>query len=130
MHLSAMRRSFVMHCIRIYINQCPRARWPEICMTRMELTDCTKRLARWMRQEYVEDKARNFPACRVYDCRAVWCDACDGAVELSGAPVSGTADQCIVWAMRILKPSAYAPHVSSILAEIDRPLFCDAMLRL
>ena len=66
----------------------------EICMTRMELTHCTKRLARWMRQEYVKTKLANFPAKQLYDCRAVRCDACDGAVELSGAPVSGTADQC------------------------------------
>ena len=34
----------------------------EICMTRMELTHCTKRLARWMRQEYVKTKLANFPA--------------------------------------------------------------------
>ena len=88
-------------------------------MTRMELTHCTKRLARWMRQEYVKTKLANFPACSftiaepygVTLVMAPW----NYPVLLCLEPLINAiaAGNCV-----ILKPSAYAPHVSSILAEM------------
>lgn len=91
----------------------------EICMTYAELSYCTKRLARWMRQEYVKTKLANFPACSftiaepygVTLVMAPW----NYPVLLCLEPLINAiaAGNCV-----ILKPSAYAPHVSSILEEM------------
>lgn len=91
----------------------------ELAMTRAELNYCMKHLKGWMRREHVKTGIANFHATSftvaepygVTLVMAPW----NYPVLLCMEPLidSVAAGNCV-----ILKPSAYAPHVSSVLAEM------------
>ncbi len=91
----------------------------EIAMTRAELNYCMKHLKGWMRREHVKTGLANFHATSftvaepygVTLVMAPW----NYPVLLCMEPLINAvaAGNCV-----ILKPSAYAPHVSAVLAEM------------
>lgn len=91
----------------------------ELAMTRAELNYCMKHLKGWMRREHVKTGIANFHATSftvaepygVTLVMAPW----NYPVLLCMEPLidAVAAGNCV-----ILKPSAYAPHVSSVLAEM------------
>lgn len=91
----------------------------ELAMTRAELNYCMKHLKGWMRREHVKTGIANFHATSftvaepygVTLVMAPW----NYPVLLCMEPLINAvaAGNCV-----ILKPSAYAPHVSAVLAEM------------
>ncbi|MDD6193395.1 MAG: aldehyde dehydrogenase, partial [Lachnospiraceae bacterium] len=95
------------------------SRMAEIGMTRAELNYCMKHLAGWMRKERVKTGLANFHAksytiAEPYGVTLVMAPW-NYPVMLCMEPLIDAiaAGNCV-----ILKPSAYAPHVSSVLAEM------------
>lgn len=95
------------------------SRMAEIGMTRAELNYCRKHLAGWMRREHVKTGLANFHAksftiAEPYGVTLVMAPW-NYPVMLCMEPLINAvaAGNCVV-----LKPSAYAPHVSSVLAEM------------
>lgn len=95
------------------------SRMAEIGMTRAELNHCRKHLAGWMRREHVKTGLANFHAksftiAEPYGVTLVMAPW-NYPVMLCMEPLINAvaAGNCV-----ILKPSAYAPHVSSVLAEM------------
>lgn len=96
----------------------------EIAMTKSELQYCRKHLKGWMRSEHVKSGLPNFHASSftlaepygVTLVMAPW----NYPVLLCLEPVINAiaAGNCV-----ILKPSAYAPHVSAVLAELASACF-------
>ncbi len=95
------------------------SRMAEIGMTRAELNYCMKHLAGWMRREHVKTSLANFHAksftiAEPYGVTLVMAPW-NYPVMLCLEPLINAvaAGNCV-----ILKPSAYAPHVSTVLAEM------------
>lgn len=95
------------------------SRMAEIGMTRAELSYCKKHLAGWMRREHVKTGLANFHAksftiAEPYGVTLVMAPW-NYPVLLCLEPLINAiaAGNCV-----ILKPSAYAPHVSAILNEM------------
>lgn len=96
----------------------------EIAMTKAELNYCMRHLAGWMRREHVKTGLANFPATSftvaepygVVLVMAPW----NYPVLLCLEPVINAiaAGNCV-----ILKPSAYAPHVSAVLSNMMAACF-------
>lgn len=100
------------------------SRMAEIGMTRAELNHCRKHLAGWMRREHVKTGLANFHAksftiAEPYGVTLVMAPW-NYPVMLCMEPLINAvaAGNCV-----ILKPSAYAPHVSSVLAEMIASCF-------
>ncbi len=95
------------------------SRMAEIGMTRAELNYCMKHLAGWMRREHVKTglanfHAKSFTVAEPYGVTLVMAPW-NYPVMLCLEPLINAvaAGNCVV-----LKPSAYAPHVSVVLAEM------------
>lgn len=95
------------------------SRMAEIGMTRAELRACMKHLAGWMRKEHVKTELANFHAksftvAEPYGVTLVMAPW-NYPVMLCLEPLINAlaAGNCV-----ILKPSAYAPRVSAVLAEM------------
>lgn len=91
----------------------------EIAMTRAELNHCMKHLGNWMRREHVKTglanfHAKSFTVAEPYGVALVMAPW-NYPVLLCMEPLINAvaAGNCV-----ILKPSAYTPHVSSVLAEM------------
>lgn len=100
------------------------SRMAEIGMTRAELNYCRKHLAGWMRREHVKTSLANFHAksftiAEPYGVTLVMAPW-NYPVMLCLEPLINAvaAGNCV-----ILKPSAYAPHVSAVLAEMLKDCF-------
>ena len=96
----------------------------EIAMTKAELTHCIRHLAGWMSREHVKTNLANFHAksftiAEPYGVTLVMAPW-NYPVLLCLEPVINaiTAGNCVV-----LKPSAYAPHVSAVLANMIAACF-------
>ncbi len=95
------------------------SRMAELGMTRAELSYCIRHLAGWMRREHVKTGLANFPGksftiAEPYGVTLVMAPW-NYPVLLCLEPLidAVAAGNCV-----ILKPSAYAPHVSSVLAKL------------
>lgn len=96
----------------------------EIAMTLAELNYCIRHLKTWMRREHVKTRLANFPAASftaaepygVVLVMAPW----NYPVLLCLEPLidAAAAGNCV-----IIKPSAYAPHVSAVLASLAADCF-------
>ena len=96
----------------------------EIALTMAELNYCIRHLKTWMRREYVKTRLANFPATSftaaepygVVLVMAPW----NYPVLLCLEPLidAAAAGNCV-----IVKPSAYAPHVSAVLASLIADCF-------